>query len=99
MIEAVVARHRDALWLRSLRGMLVCPPGSDESRLIHAPGDLVWELLAEPTTVAAIADHLCERFDAPPAEVAADVAALIADLVALGAVDSTVDSTVDDPRR
>lgn len=95
MSEPVVVHHREALSMRSLRGVLVCPPGTSQTHLVSTPGELIWELLDEPTTVTEIADRLADRFDTTPAEIHSDVAALLADLIALGAVHSVDDVDVD----
>ena len=93
MIEPTYRRHPEALWRYSLRGVLVCPPGTDTSQVVNAPGDAVWSLLDEPTTVAALATVLAAAFDAPVDRVRTDVQGLLDELTSIGAVERRLDGS------
>ena len=89
-------RHPESLWRYSLRGVVVCPPGTDVSHVVGKPGDVVWSLLDRPTSVAALAADLAAAFDAPLEEIDHDVQALLDQLAAIGAVQMLVDAS-DEP--
>ncbi len=90
MTSALYCRHPESLWRYSLRGVLVCPPGTDASHVVGTPGDVVWSLLDRPTSVAALAAELADAFDAPVDRVGHDVQALLDELTAIGAVQMVV---------
>jgi hypothetical protein len=81
-------RRPDALWRRSLDAVLVLPAGSDEPITLAGTGPALWELLAEPCTVAQLAAVLSEAYGAEAATVEADVAPVVGELVRLQALES-----------
>ncbi len=89
-------RHPQSLWRYSLRGVLVCPPGTDVSHLVGTPGDVVWSLLDRPASVGALAADLAAAFDAPVEEIGHDVQTLLDELTAIGAVQLLLDRS-DEP--
>lgn len=72
----------------SLRGVLICTPGSDRSHLLTPPGDVVWAALLDGCTEADLVVALAERFSADAAQIRTDVATLVDSLVEMGAVSS-----------
>jgi hypothetical protein len=81
-------RRPDALWRRSLDAVLVLPVGTDEPVTLAGTGPALWELLAEPCTVAQLAAVLSEAFAAEPTTVVVDIAPVIDELVRLQALES-----------
>ena len=79
--------HPESLWRYSLRGVLVCPPGTDESQLVSRPADAVWTLLDEPISIDELVEVLAPAFGAPADQVHHDVTALVDRLLELGAVE------------
>jgi hypothetical protein len=74
-------RRPDALWRRSLDAVIVLPVGADEPLTLAGTGPALWELLAEPCTVAQLAAVLAEAYGAEPEVVEADVAPIVEELV------------------
>lgn len=80
-------RRNDAVLQRdTLAGVLLLVPGQDEPVQITPPGDVVWELLAEPATVDGLVVTLADAYGAPAEVVRADVGELLTQLVGLGAL-------------
>jgi Coenzyme PQQ synthesis protein D (PqqD) len=61
-------------------------PESDRYLRLNETGGLLWEALAEPTTLAELATHLAERTGIEHERAASDAAAFIKNLLDLGAV-------------
>jgi hypothetical protein len=80
-----VVRAPGALWRRVLDGVLVLAPGQDEPLLITPPGDVVWQLLADPITVDELTEELAELYETPAATVRADLEPVLAVLGESGA--------------
>jgi hypothetical protein len=80
-------RHPAVLWRRSLDAVLLLPEHAAEPVTLEGTGVALWELLAEPATVAQLAAVLAEAHDADPAVVAADIEPVVAQLAALGALE------------
>lgn len=80
-----LVRAPGALWRRLLDGVLVLAPDQDEPLHITAPGDVVWELLAEPITVDELIEELAELYGTPAGTVSADLEPLLATLRESGA--------------
>jgi hypothetical protein len=80
--------HRvpDLLARRSLDAVLLLPRGAEAPVTLPGTAAEVWDLLASPTPLTAIAAELAARHDADPAVVAADVGTLLDRLADLGAV-------------
>jgi hypothetical protein len=76
-----------AAWRRSLRSVVVLPPGAEEPLTVTGSGREVWDLLARPCRTDDLVQALSERFPADPATIRGDVEALVAQLVAAGAVE------------
>ena len=80
-------RREDVLWRRSLDAVILLPSGLDDPVTLPGTGASVWDVLAEPATVAELVATLAEAYDgADPSVVEHDVRALLAELEALGAV-------------
>jgi hypothetical protein len=85
--DAPVWRRRgDVLWRRSLDAVILLPVGVEEPLTLPGPGAAVWDLLAEPATVAELVAILADAYDEDSAVVEHDVRALLGDLEGLGAV-------------
>jgi hypothetical protein len=61
-------------------------PDGDRYLRLNETGGMLWEELAEPTTVAALATHLAERTGIERERAANDAAAFVQALLDLGAV-------------
>ena len=81
-------RRPDALWRRSVDAVLVLPAGADEPVTLTGTGPALWELLAEPCTVAQLAAVLADAYDAPIETVEADIAPVVDELARVGALES-----------
>jgi len=69
-----------------MRGVLISAGPDDEPLLCTPPGDVVWELLAEPTTPTELFATLADAYDVDQATIAADVQPLLDTLVDVGAL-------------
>jgi len=81
-------RRPDALWRRSVDAVLVLPAGADEPVTLTGTGPALWELLAEPCTVAQLAAVLADAYDAPIETVEADIAPVVDELARVDALES-----------
>ena len=81
-------RRPDVLWRRSLDAVVFLPNGVTEPQTLAGTGPEVWDLLAEPRTLDALASVLATAHAAEPATVRADVAPILEQLVELGAVEA-----------
>jgi len=87
MSEVVWRRRDDVLWRRSLDAVILMPVGADEPVTLPGTGASVWDLLAEPATLAELVATLADAYDrADPSVVEHDVRVLLAELEAFGAV-------------
>ena len=85
MEPGLIARTPGTRWRRTLRGVVLHAPGAAEPVLVEAPGDVVWEALAQPVALDVLVGEIARAFHADPAVVGADVDRLVGELVALGA--------------
>lgn len=83
----LMARSPGTLWRRVLGGLLVLAPAMDEPLLVSQPGDLIWLLLDEPTTLGTIASALAELYGVEPATVTADIEPTLHTLFEQGAIE------------
>ena len=79
------SRSEDVLWRQVLDDAVLLTP-SDPEPFALAGGALLWDLLAQPRTVADLVDAICERTDADPAAVDIGIREVLADLEGRGAV-------------
>ena len=79
-------RREDVLWRRSLDAVILLPVDIDEPLTLPGTGASVWDLLAEPATVAELVAILADAYGADSTVVEHDVRALLAELEVLGAV-------------
>lgn len=84
--DAPLTRAPEALWRTTMRGVLVLVPDQDEPVLCTSPGDVVWELLAEPTRPSELARLLADHYDADEATIAGDLAPVLDELRSIGAL-------------
>lgn len=82
-------RDDGVLWRRSGKQVVLLPGVSGELFTLDGTGVVLWELLAEPTTLDDAAHLLGEIYGVSPETVAADIEPLLVELVSLSAV-STV---------
>lgn len=66
---------------RTLHGILVLPIDHGEFFDLTGTGEVLWDVLAEPRSIAEAASALHVRFEGPLADVVADVTPVVADLV------------------
>jgi hypothetical protein len=66
-------------------GIVMLAPESDRYLRLNATGKLIWEALAEPATVAELAQLLSERTGISSERAEADAATFIEELVDFGA--------------
>ena len=66
-------------------GIVMLDPESDRYLRLNATGRLIWEALAEPATVAELAQVLSERSGIPRERAEADAATFIDGLIDFGA--------------
>lgn len=64
-----------------MNGMEGCYAGLDDI------GRDIWRCLEQPTTVAAIRDHLAARYDGEPSTIEADVLAFLTELLRRGMIE------------
>ena len=69
-------------------GIVMLDPESDRYLRLNATGRLIWEALAEPATVAELAQVLSERSGIPRERAEADAATFINGLIDFGAARS-----------
>jgi len=75
-------------WRRSLDAVLLLPAGAREPVTLAGSGPEVWELLAEPASIAELADQLAARYETDTTTVAADIVVLLDRLDALGVIET-----------
>ncbi len=80
-------RRPDALWRRSLDGVVVLPADGDAPVSLEGTGPALWDLLAEANDVEALARKLAGEHGTDPAVVAADIEPVLEDLEAAGALE------------
>ena len=83
---ALLHRAPDALARRVLRGVMVLTATDDEPFVITPPGDVIWEILAEPIDLQELIGLLAETFEGAKEQITTDVAALVETLIEKGAV-------------
>ena len=69
-----------------LDGLLILAPAAAEPLQFTSPGQMIWDLLAEPCTPDALAEELGEVFAAPIAVVRAGVDPVLRALLDVGAI-------------
>ncbi len=74
------------VWRAAPGWLVVADP---DGRIVRAEGPApeIWDLLAEPSTVDAMAEELADRYGTTPDVVRPDVARFVADLADRGVVD------------
>lgn len=82
------AREDATLWRGVIGGVLLLVPGCDETVHVSTPGDVVWDLLAEPRTLDQLAEALAAEYGEPVDTVLRDVEPIVRSLHDLGAVRS-----------
>ena len=83
---ALLHRAPDALARRVLRGVMVLTARDDEPFVITPPGDVIWDILADPIDLQDLVDLLADSFEGDKEQITGDVAALIQTLIEKGAV-------------
>lgn len=79
-------RAADVLWRRAGGLVLLLPLEAEDVFQLGGTGPAVWDVLAEPRTVAEAAAVLAARYAVPAARIAADIEPVLDDLVRRGAV-------------
>lgn len=88
----MIRRRPDALWRRSLDGVVILGANAEEPITVLGPGLEIWELLAEWRTLEALATLLSSEHGADPVVVTRDVNALLDQLDAEGVLEVAADS-------
>lgn len=65
---------------------MVLTATDDEPFVITPPGDVIWDILAEPIDLQDLVDLLADSFEGDKEQITSDVAALIQTLIEKGAV-------------
>lgn len=65
---------------------MVLTATDDEPFVITPPGDVIWDILAEPIDLQELVDLLADSFEGDKEQITSDVAALIQTLIEKGAV-------------
>jgi hypothetical protein len=79
-------RSAAVVWRTAPGWLVVADPGG---RIVRAEGPApeIWDLLAAPSTVEAMAEELADRYGTSPDAVRPDVARFVSDLADRGVVD------------
>jgi len=85
--EAVWRRRAAVSWRRSIDAVVLMPAGAAEPAALPGTAAAVWDLLAEPASLAELVAALSEVYAVDPEAITDDVAALLAQLAELGAVE------------
>lgn len=80
------ARKPSALWREGIGRVVLLPATADEPLLLTGSGALLWDLLATPVELDAIARELATCYGVSPEEIAGELATALEDLDAAGAV-------------
>ncbi|MEM9466709.1 MAG: PqqD family protein [Actinomycetota bacterium] len=83
---ATPLRRAPVLWRRSGDQVLIRRRGDDRLTVLAGTGVALWEALAEPTTLDALATGLADAHGAPAATVTADLQVALVTLVDDGVV-------------
>lgn len=84
--QRLIERAPSALWREALDGVLVLTPHRPEPDHISTPGEILWSLLASPSTIDDLVTDLAGRFDIDGDVIRADVEPVLAALLEHGAV-------------
>lgn len=81
-------RSPHVVWRTTLSGVLFRPIGLADIRpvLLDGGGSLLWNALANPTSVEALCERLAEATGSDPAVISTDVRPVLDQLVRMGAV-------------
>ena len=81
-------RRDDVVWRRSLDAAIVLSAGAEDPVTLPGTGAAVWDLLAEPATLAELVGTLVEVYGGDSATIERDVAGLLEHLRALHVVEA-----------
>jgi hypothetical protein len=87
--DTELERTPEALWRNRLDGVLILAPDADQPIHITQPGDMAWELLAEPVTTRQIVERIAAHFGVAAATASSDIEAAMLDLLKAGAIRRT----------
>ena len=80
-------RRDDAvLWRNTGREVVLLPPGAHDPMALAGAGVALWELLAVPHSLSAVATALAGRFDIPPQDALQAITPILTELTERGAV-------------
>lgn len=86
-LQALPRRRTDVVLREEANQTLVCTREGGTTYVLNPTARAVWELCDGSTTVAELADALCEVFAVPRSRVVADVAAILERLSEVGLVE------------
>jgi hypothetical protein len=84
--DTLIGQVRGVLSRRTLDGVLLLAPSMTEVLQLSAPGDAIWELLAEPLTVAEMVVALADHFGVPADMIRAQIQSTLDALLDSGAL-------------
>jgi hypothetical protein len=79
-------RAEDALWRRTLDGVVVLPFDRPAPLVLRGPAARIWELLAQPLTIQELLDAIATIYAVEGDAVADEVGWAVDELAAAGAV-------------
>lgn len=85
--SAWLVRSPNTLWRRTLKSIVVLPPGAATPMLLSGAGELIWGLLDGGSTLSDTTKRVASTYQVSEHDVASDVAALICALRDAGAVE------------
>ena len=80
-----LVRSPNVLWRRTLRGVLLRPPGG-ELLLLDGSGWMVWDALASGTSLSQLSERLAAQTGEDAAVIGDDVRGVLEKLARMGAV-------------
>lgn len=72
-MTTVWARGRGVAWRRVSGGAVLLPPAAAEPILVTGPGAVVWELLATPSDLPALAESISTEYGVNVDQVGSDL--------------------------
>lgn len=75
----------DVLWRQTYDRVMVLVPGRSDIVTLQGSGCALWAALADPDSVAGLAERLSAAYGAPADQIAADIMPVLTELVEEGA--------------
>jgi hypothetical protein len=84
-----VYQRAEVLWRRTFDRLLLLVPTNGEAVTLQGTGADLWAQLAEPGSIAELAERLAEAYVAPVEQIASDIAPVLEALRRCGALEAT----------